>query len=122
MTRAPAFLNATRVSALARRNDKIAAAYRAGDPIELIARRWHLPKHRVSRIARAEGVALRCPRVPGAAQAFIAPEALARAEIAAKARGVSLDNLVTRLANAALSDLVLIDNVLDDGVETEARP
>jgi hypothetical protein len=109
---------------LAHRNAMIAAEYARGAPVEAIGAKYGITGCWVSRIAMRSGIKRRTARPTYEKCASITvyvPKSLHRKAVtAATARGITPGILLSRVARLTLSDKDLLDNVLDDGVQTEA--
>lgn len=116
------YLRQQRAEYLQRRDDKIVAAYLAGDRVDFICRRWQVPQGYVTKIVRQRGYDIRRPRKqrPGVAlTSYMPAQTLNKLSIAAQARKMSVADLVARLSDCAASDFSLLDNILDDDVQTQ---
>jgi hypothetical protein len=107
---------------LAHRDALITADYAKGISTIVIGEKYGVDPSWVCRIAKRKGAPRRIARPTfggGAKVALYIPKALhKRAEAAAAQRGLTVGLLISRLARLTLSDESLLDNVLDDGIQT----
>lgn len=104
------------------RDALIVAAYGRGEPLTEIAERFGLSEARVCVIAGRKRQRRNAPfseHKRNSVHVYLSGNQYRRAMLAAKQRNLSIGRLVSRMAQTAVDDFALLDNLLDDGVKTE---